>query len=162
SLNNSEALSYRPHDALNLTAFNHFYNLDYDRSVQEFEQILQRHQDDPFAVNHLLSAVLFRELYRMGALNTGEYANDSFIHTAHRSADTKAQQRIKDLVHRALALEEKRLKTNPNDVDALYARGVTRGLIASYTALVERAWCSPRRNAVGARHDREPVLELAP
>ena len=162
SLNNSEALSYRPHDALNLTAFNHFYNLDYDRSVQEFEQILQRHQDDPFAVNHLLSAVLFRELYRMGALNTGEYANDSFIHAAHRPADAKAQQRIKDLVHRALALEEKRLKTNPNDVDALYARGVTRGLFATYTALVERAWFSALRNAVGARHDHERVLELAP
>src|SRR5207244_7689230 len=64
--------------------------------------------------------------------------------------------------HRALALEEKRLKTNPNDVDALYARGVTRGLFATYTALVERAWFSALRNAVGARHDHERVLELAP
>lgn len=158
----SEALSYRPHDPLNLTAFNHFYNLDYDRAVQEFDQILQRHSEDPFAVNHLLSAVLFRELYRMGALNTGEYANDSFIHAAHRPADSKAQQRIKDLVHRALALEEKRLKANPNDVDALYARGVTRGLFSTYVALVERAWFSALRNAVGARHDHERVLELAP
>jgi tetratricopeptide (TPR) repeat protein len=158
----SDALSYRPHDPLNLTAFNHFYNLDYDHAVHEFDQILQRHPDDPFAVNHLLSAVLFRELYNMGALNTGEYANDSFIHAAHRPADSKAQQRIKDLVHRALTLEEKRLKTNPSDVDALYARGVTRGLFATYTALVERAWFSALRNAVGARHDHERVLELAP
>jgi hypothetical protein len=161
-VNNSEALSYRPHDPLNQTAFNHFYNLDYDHAVQEFEQILQRHADDPFAVNHLLSAVLFRDLYRMGALNSGEYANDSFIHMSHRPPDPKAQDQIKDLVHRAMGLEEKRLKTNPNDVDALYARGVTRGLFSTYTALVERAWFSALRNAVGARHDHERVLELSP
>lgn len=156
------SLAYRPNDPLNVTAFNHFYNLDYDRAVQEFEQILGRHPDDPFAVNHFLTAVLFRELYRMGALNSGEYANDSFIATPHRPADPKVKQQIKDLVQRALQLEEKRLSANPNDVEALYARGVTRAQFATYTALVERAWFSALRNAVGARRDHERVLELAP
>jgi len=155
-------LSYRPNDPLNATAFDHFYNLDYDRAVQEFEQVLQRHADDPFAVNHLLAAVLFRELYRMGALNTGEYANDSFIATPHRPADPKVRQQIKDLVLRALKLAEKRLSANPDDVEALYARGVTRAQFSTYTALVERAWFSALRNAVGARHDHERVLELNP
>jgi tetratricopeptide (TPR) repeat protein len=156
------SLAYRPNDPLNPVAFNHFYNLDYDRAVQEFEQVLGRHPDDPFAVNHLLTAVLFRELYGMGALNTGEYANDSFIATPHRPADPKIKQQIKDLVQRAQQLEEKRLDTNPNDVEALYARGVTRAQFATYTALVERAWFSALRNAVGARRDHERVLELAP
>jgi tetratricopeptide (TPR) repeat protein len=155
-------LSFRPNDPLNNAAFDHFYNLDYDRSVQEFDQVLQRHPDDPFAVNHLLTAVLFRELYRMGALNTGEYANDSFIRAAHRPADPKVKQQIKDLVQRALHLEEKSLSANPKDVDALYARGVTRAQFATYTAMVEHAWFSALRNAVGARRDHERVLELAP
>src|ERR1700684_4549956 len=96
----------RPNDALNRAAFDHFYNLDYDRAVQEFDQVLQRHPDDPFAVNHLLTAVLFRELYRMGALNTGEYANDTFVRAAHRPAAPKVKQQIKDLVQRATLLEE--------------------------------------------------------
>jgi tetratricopeptide (TPR) repeat protein len=157
-----ESLAYRPHDPLNLTAFNHFYNLDYDRAVQEFDQVLARHPDDPFAVNHLLTVVLFRELFRMGVLNTGEYANDSFISAPHRPADPKVKQQIQDLVGRALQLEEKRLSSNPNDVDALYARGVTRAQFATYTAMIERAWFSALRNAVGARHDHERVLELAP
>jgi tetratricopeptide (TPR) repeat protein len=155
-------LSFRPSDPLNHAAFDHFYNLDYDRSVQEFDQVLQRHPDDPFAVNHLLTAVLFRELYRMGALNTGEYANDSFIQAAHRPADPKVKQQIKDLVQRALQLEEKSLSVNSKSVDALYARGVTRAQFATYTAMVERAWFSALRNAVGARRDHERVLELAP
>ena len=157
-----ESLAYRPHDPLNLTAFSHFYNLDYDHAVQEFEQVLARHPDDPFAVNHLLTVILFRELYRMGVLNTGEYANDSFISAPHHPADPKIKQQIQDLVARALQLEEKRLSANPNDVEALYARGVTRAQFATYTAMIERAWFSALRNAVGARHDHERVLELAP
>ena len=99
-------LQFRPLDPLNAVAFDHFYNLDYDRAVKEFEQVLQKHPNDPFAVNHLLTAVLFRELYRMGALNTGDYANDSFVGTAHRPADPKAKERIKELVERAFNLEE--------------------------------------------------------
>ncbi len=159
---NSPSLAYRPHDPQNQTAFNRFYNLDYDRAVQDFEQILARHPDDPFAVNHFLTATLFRELYRMGVLNTGEYANDTFISAAHRPADPKIKQQINDLVNRALQLEEKRLAANPNDVEALYARGVTRAQFATYTALIERAWLSALRNAVGARRDHERVLELSP
>src|SRR6202030_3398982 len=156
------SLSLRPNDPLNRSAFDHFYNLDYERSVQEFDQVLQRHPDDAFAVNHFLTAVLFRELYRMGALNTGEYANDTFIRAAHRPADPKVKQQIKDLVGRALQLEEKALSANSKDVEALYARGVTRAQFATYTAMVERAWFSALRNAVGARRDHYRVLELAP
>jgi tetratricopeptide (TPR) repeat protein len=155
-------LSFRPRDPLNLVAFDHFYNLDYERAVQEFEQVLKRHPDDAFAINHLLTAILFHELYRMGVLNTGEYANDSFIKAAHRPASPQAQARIKDLVKRALTIEQNRLDANPNDVEALYTRGVTRAEFATYTALLEHAWFSALRNAVGARHDHERVLELAP
>jgi tetratricopeptide (TPR) repeat protein len=159
---NSESLAFRPHDPQNLTAFNRFYNLDYDRAVQEFEQVLARHPEDPFAVNHVLTAILFRELYRMGVLNTGEYANNTFVSAPHRPADPKIKQQINDLVKRALQLEEKRLAANANDVEALYARGVTRAQFATYTALIERAWFSALRNAVGARRDHERVLELSP
>ncbi len=143
-------------------AFEQFYNMDYDRSIQEFGRVLDRRPSDPSAVNHLLATILMRELYRMGAMNTGEYANDSFIGEAHRSADPKVKERIKQLVDRAEGIEEQQLKANPNNVDALYARGVTRAQFALYTALVERAWFSALRNAVGARHDHERVLELDP
>src|SRR5579863_142324 len=149
-------------DPLVDAAFEHFYNMDYDRSIPEFEKALDRRPDDASSINHLLTAVLLRELYRMGAMNTGEYSNDSFIGQAHRPADPKVKERIKQLVDRAENLEENQLKANPNDIDALYSRGVTRAQFSLYTALVERAWFSSLRNAVGARHDHERVLELDP
>jgi hypothetical protein len=149
-------------DPLVEAAYEHFYNMDYDRATQDFQKLLDKHPGDPAAINHLLTSVLMHELYRMGAMNTGEYANDSFIGEAHRPADPKVKDQIQQLVSRAETLEEQQLKTNPDGVDVLYARGVTRAQFAVYTALVERAWFSALRNAVGARHDHERVLELNP
>jgi tetratricopeptide (TPR) repeat protein len=158
----SSGQTFRPSDPSNPPAFEHFYNLEYDQAVQGFEQVVRRHPDDPFAVNHLISGLLIRELYRMGAMNTGEYADDSFIGQAHRPADAKVKAEIQQWVQKAEILEEHRLKENDKDIDALYARGVTRASFALYTALVERAWFSALRNAVGARRDHERVLELDP
>jgi tetratricopeptide (TPR) repeat protein len=155
-------LSFRPTDPLNAAAFDHFYNMDYERSIQEFTQILARHPDDPDAINHLLTTVLFRELYRMGALSSGEYSNDTFISARHRTADPRACAQIKSLVQKAEVIEDRRLEANPKDINAVYARGVTRAQFSTYTALIEHAWFSALRNAVGARRDHERVLELDP
>jgi len=35
--------SYRPSDPLNASAFDHFYNQEYDRAIAEFQQVEQRH-----------------------------------------------------------------------------------------------------------------------
>ena len=158
----AKAVHGAPHDPLTDAAFDHFYNMDYDRATQDFEKILEKHPDDPFAVNHLLTAVLMHDLYETGSMNTGDYANDSFIGRTPRPTEQKIKDRIKELVKRAQNLEEQRLKKNSNDIDALYCRGVTRAQFAVYTGLVERAWFSALRNAVGARHDHERVLELDP
>ncbi len=158
----SASTPLRPADPLNQAAFEHYYNLDHEAAIQDFERILARHPNDPFAVNHLISAIQIRELYRMGAMNSGEYSNDNFIGKAHRPADPAQKERIKQLVEQAEKLENAELARDPNNVDMLYARGVTRGQFALYTALIERAWFSALRNAVGARHDHERVLELDP
>jgi tetratricopeptide (TPR) repeat protein len=113
-------------------------------------------------VNHLMSVILMRDLYETGGMNTGDYTNDSFIGHAPRPTDSKIKTKIKSLAQRAEALEEQQLKANPNNVEALYCRGVTRAQFAVYTGLIERAWFSALRNAVGARHDHERVLELDP
>jgi len=151
-----------PRDSQTDLAFDHFYNMEYERATQEFERILEKRPNDPFAVNHLLTAILMQDLYETGSMNTGDYTNDSFIGRTPRPTDPKIKVRIKALAHRAESLEEQELKANSNDVNALYCRGVTRAQFAVYTGIVERAWFSALRNAVGARHDHERVLELDP
>jgi tetratricopeptide (TPR) repeat protein len=144
-------------------AFDRFYSLEYDRSILEFEKILELHPGDPFAANHLLQAVIFRELYRLNLLDTTLYAHDGFLSgKGSTAADGKVRERAQKLADLAIRLCDQRLRENPNDVDALYARGVTRGLRATYMALVDKSFFAALRNAVGARNDHERVLQLDP
>ncbi|MFB3917060.1 MAG: hypothetical protein ACE14M_10040 [Terriglobales bacterium] len=149
-------------DPVTRSGFERFYNMEYDKAVQDFEKSLKAHPDDPFAANHLLSAVLFKELYRIGALDSEMYANNSFLESKRFPIDPQARARILELMDRSGELCEQRLKADPDDVDALYARGVLRGLRSTYMGLVDKAWFAALRNATGARRDHERVLELKP
>jgi tetratricopeptide (TPR) repeat protein len=153
---------YHLDDPHTRAGFDYFYNLDYVHAIHEFDMALEAHPNDAAAVNHLLSGVLFQELYRIGALDSELYAKEGFLKSRQYPYDPKTRDRINELTNRALGLSEAKLKANQNDVDALYQRGVTRGLKSTYTALVEKAWFSALRSVVGARHDHERVLELQP
>ncbi|HLH08354.1 MAG TPA: hypothetical protein VKW78_14035 [Terriglobales bacterium] len=157
-----QILHFHPDDTYTRTGFEEFYSQEYDKAIHQFELSLQTHPDDPYAVNHLLTGVMFKEMYRIGALDSELYSKEQFLASKQFPMDPKVKSRIAELTERAQNLEEARLKRNPNDVDALYARGVTRGLHATYLALIEKAWFSGLRAAVGARHDHERVLELDP
>lgn len=149
-------------DPLVRAGFERFYNMEYDKAIQDFEESLKTHPDDPFAVNHLISAVLFKELYRIGALDSELYANNSFLDSKKIPIDPRVRARILELMDRSQKLCDQRLKADPDDVDALYARGVLRGLRSTYIGLVDKAWFSALRNATAARRDHERVLQLKP
>ncbi len=155
-------LKVRPDDAPTREGFEHFYNTDYDAAIRDFERAQKAHPDDPFAVNHLLQAVLVRELDREGAIDAQLYMGTEFLQTKNISIGPQARSRIQELTAHALSLSEQRLKANPKDTDALYARGVTKALHAIYAGLVEKAWFSALRGALSASHDHQYVLELSP
>ncbi len=150
-------------DALTRSGYDHYYNANYEDAVRDFSKVTEMHPDDPRALNHLLAAVLFRELYRAGALNTTLYSGDSFLDQKRRvEIDAKAREQIKQLADKSEQIADQRIAKNPSDVEAYYTRGVARGLEATYLGIAERAWFSALRNAIGARHDHERVLELNP
>ena len=150
-------------DATTRKGFDAFYNLDYDKSLRDFETALQAHPDDPYAVNHVLTTVIFKELYRIGTLDTEAYATDNFLDKKYlQPLDPKVHDWVNQLSERSIRLSDGYLAKNPNDVDALYARGVTRGLKSTYMGMAEHAWFAALRSALGARHDHERVLEIDP
>ncbi len=150
-------------DAATRKGYEYFYNLEYDKAIHEFELAQAAHPDDPFALNHLLGAVVFKELYRIGALDTEAYAADSFLDKKLAAPlDPAVRDRVKRLTDQGMALSQAQLNKNPNDVNALYARGATRAVNATYMGVANHAWIAALRSAVAARHDNERVLELDP
>ncbi len=150
-------------DPLVKEAYAHFYDLDYPGAVVRFERFHAAHKGDPQATAMLLEAMVFQELYREDLLDTTFYANDGFLTGKHvTEEDPKVRERIMALSEEAIHEADGRLGTNPNDVDALYARGWARALTCAYVAMVERAYWRGFRLATGAKDDHERVLQLDP
>ena len=119
--------------------------------------------DNPLAVDYVLDTVIFRELYRLDLLDTTFYAHDGFLNGKHAvAADPAVAERVNSLFNKAIDLSDQQLSKNPEDVDALFARGWARSLRAVYIGLVERSFVSALHVALQARSDNEKVLRLDP
>ena len=144
-------------------AFQHFYNLDFPGAVGRFRYYHAAHPGDPQATAYLLEAVLFEELYRQDLLDTTFYANDGFLTGRHATReDPKARELILGLADQVVSEADWRLSKNPNDVDALFARGWARSLKCTYLAMVDREFSAGFRLATKARDDEERALQLDP
>jgi tetratricopeptide (TPR) repeat protein len=149
-------------DALTRNGLAHYYTLEYDQAIREFQHAAELKPEDPQAWNHVLEAVLFRALYKYDALDTSLYTQQKFLDTKQVPMDEPTKKQIKELADKAQELAEKRLKSNPNDVEALYSRGVTKGLRSTYLALIEHSWFAAVRSSLAARNDHEQVLKMDP
>ena len=150
-------------DAQVKVALDDFYNLEYEKALSRFEHIEKLHPDDPFAVVHVLQATVFRELYRLNLLDTTLYAHDGFLSSGKAvSGDPAIRAQVDQLTAKAVKLCDGRMAKNPNDVEALYVRGVARGLKSTYVALVDRSFVAALRSALAARRDHERVLQIDP
>ncbi|MHB1698812.1 MAG: hypothetical protein ACYCSN_01535 [Acidobacteriaceae bacterium] len=155
-------------DPLNLDpavrdAFQHFYNLDYDGSLARFDAVLEKHPQDPMAVDYVLLVTLFRELYHLDLLDTTLYAHEGFLTSKRLVNESPAvRAQIMSLIDQATALSNDRLKINPSDKDALFTRGYARSMNATYIGLVDHSFVSGLHKALQARSDHEKVLQIDP
>ncbi|MGB8477238.1 MAG: hypothetical protein WCE63_00175 [Acidobacteriaceae bacterium] len=144
-------------------AYQHFYDLDYATAQTLFEKIAAQHPTDPMAVDYVLNNAVFRELYRLDLLDTTLYVEDGFLSGKHPVTENmQATRRILTLYQRALALSNRRLATNPNDADALFARGFATSLETLYIGMVEKKYVAALHMASASRKDDDAVLKLDP
>jgi tetratricopeptide (TPR) repeat protein len=150
-------------DPLVKQAYARFYLLDFPGAVEPLERLHAEHPGDPQPTALLLDALLFQELYRLDLLDTTFYANDGFLSGKHATQeDPKMRDRILGLADETIREADWRIGKNPNDIDALYARGWARALKCTYIAMVERGFSAGFRLATKAREDEMHVLQLDP
>ncbi|MGA7709413.1 MAG: hypothetical protein WCD77_16600 [Acidobacteriaceae bacterium] len=144
-------------------AYQHFYNLDYGTAQTLFEKIAAEHPNDPMAVDYVLNNAVFRELYRLDLLDTTLYVQEGFLSGKHPVVENmQARARIDALYQRVLDLSNRRLAANPNDADALFARGFATSLETMYIGMVEKKYVTALHMASASRRDDDAVLKLDP
>jgi tetratricopeptide (TPR) repeat protein len=143
--------------------YEHFYNLEYDEALADFDKAVAAQPDSPDLHNHVAEALVFREMYRDGALESELVTgNNSWLRRAKLNPTAETEKRFLGEIQKALELERARLRRNPQDPAALYAMGITYGLRANYFFLVKKAWRDSLSDATTARKLHNRLSELEP
>jgi tetratricopeptide (TPR) repeat protein len=143
--------------------FDHFYNLEYDQSIAEFRRLIGTEPANPSFHNHLAQAVLYREMFRGGALESELVSgNNPFLRREKLTTSPESEREFDTSLNKAMQIAEARIAKDPNDSFALYTQGVSYGLRANFNFLVRKAWMDALKDATAARKAHNRVVELNP
>jgi tetratricopeptide (TPR) repeat protein len=143
--------------------FDHFYNLEYPEAIAAFEKAIAQDPGDPQLHDHLAQALVFKEMFRNGALESEMVSgNNSFLRRPKMNPEPVTEKRFLDEIAKAMSLAHARLAKNPNDASALYAECVAYGLRSNYYWIVKKSWRDSLRDATSARHLNDRVEQLEP
>lgn len=150
-------------DALVAKGFQHFYNLEFDQALQAFQTEAKEHPRSPDAYNHVAQTILYREMFRSGALESELVTGrNPFFRREKMNPGPADEKEFRDSIGRAMTLAQARIMTHPNDVAAHYSLGVSYGLRSNYGFLVRKAYLDSLRDASGSRSEHKRVTELDP
>lgn len=145
------------------SGFDHFYNLEYPEAIADFQKAIAQNPGDPELHNHLAQAIVFREMYRNGALESEMVSgNNAFLRRPKLNPTPETEKWFLDEVAKAMQLAQAQLNKNPNDAEAMYAMGIAYGLRSNYFWVVKKAWHDSLKDATQARKLHNRVAELQP
>lgn len=148
-------------DSLKDPGFVHFYNNEYDQAIAIFEQEVKQNPTDPELYNHLAQSILYREMFRSGALESQLVSGSNpFLRRPKMEISAQDKARFNECIAKAMKLTQDELANNPNDVGALYAQAVAHGLRANYLFLVQRAWLESLHEITAARKADEQAVRI--
>jgi tetratricopeptide (TPR) repeat protein len=143
--------------------FDHFYNLEYEPAIAEFTREIKLHPNDPFSYTHLAEALLYREMFNAGALESELVSGNNFFLAKAKIIPAEAEQkRFDEAIAKAITLSESRLATNSQDTEALYALGVAHGLRANYNFLIRKLWRDSLKEFTQSRKLHQQALQIKP
>ena len=144
-------------DPLVERGYAHFYNLEYDEAIADFQAAIALHPNDPELHNHLAETIVFQEMYRDGALESELVSgNNSFLRRPKLNPTAQTEKWFLSEVGKAMALAQARIDKNPKDAAALYALGISYGLRSNYYWVVKKAWHDSLKDATAARRAARP------
>jgi hypothetical protein len=141
----------------------HFYNLEYGEAIAAFRAATTATPGDAGAWNRLAQAELYREMYRIGALQSTLYGKgDDFLAGKPLPPDPAAVAAFEDAEKQAEHLAGAALARDANDAQAHYNLAVAYGLQGNFDFSVEKSYWSALSDAKSARREAEAAHKLRP
>jgi hypothetical protein len=119
--------------------FHLLYELKPVEARGQFEAWQKSHPEDPIGSASEAASYLFEECYRQGILTSAFFLdNNRFLHKNPLKPDPELRSAFFAAEQQAQNLAQLRLKTNPNDTNALFAMDLSLGMQADYASLIDK------------------------
>jgi len=140
-----------------------FYNLDFNEALAIYEKAAAASPEDAEIHNHVAHTLLYRELFRNGALESEMVTgNNSFIRRAKLEVQPDVESRFNAEVEKAMAISQGRVNRNGKDTKALHALAVSYALRANYGFFVKKTWMASLSDSTKAHKLDTQVTEIDP
>src|SRR3954467_2888579 len=97
----AQTTAWAPYDS----AFNHFYNLEYDQAIEDLEKAVAKEPNSPALRNHLAQCIQFREMFKVGALESELVSgNNSFLRRPKIDTTPEIEKRFQAEVQKSIEL----------------------------------------------------------
>jgi tetratricopeptide (TPR) repeat protein len=144
-------------------ATNASYNLDFETAERGFDTLTHDYPDNPDYWNALASVRWLRIALKQQKLNLETFSGRSLGTRDSKDTVDPAEERLfRDTIAIAIQKADNILARNPNDVSALYAKGISNGTLGSFEATIKRSYVAAYSRARIARDLHEQVLKLDP
>lgn len=143
---------------------NALYNLDFSIARSGYETLTREYPDNPDYWNAVASSIWLEITYDQQKLNMESFSGGSSFGTkeSRDAVNPQDEKRLRDTLAKATAKADAMLKKNPNDVRALYAKGISLATLASFEGTVKRSYLSAHGKAKEAKSLHQQVLKLDP
>lgn len=141
----------------------HFFNLEFDQAIGDYTKLIEQNPADPIPYSDLATAQLYKEMYRLGLLDsTALMHDDRFVRDRHAQVDPMATQQVLDTLERSRRSAEKVLVRDPHNALALYSLCTDYALLGTYEFMLEKAWFAALRNGSRAQGYCEQARKADP
>ena len=144
-------------------ALNAAYNVEYQKAQLLLNAWLKEHPEDYRAWNYLAEAVLNEEMVKESLFSGNTYLNGGKVFQSRgQPLPDGFSEKLNTLLDRAETFEQRRLKQNSKDEDALYWLGVTYSTRAEFDFVLLRSYFAALREGRKAWQVNRLLLKLNP
>lgn len=143
--------------------FRLLYELKPEEARTQFSARQKAHPEDPLSSAAEAASYLFEECYRQGILTSEFFLDDDrFFGKLPVEADAALRKAFFAACNRAQDMARLRLKTNPDDANALFAMTLSLGMQADYASLIDKQQLDSLRMIREADKFAKKLLAVAP
>jgi len=143
--------------------FHLLYELKSQEARNEFEAWQKSHPEDPLGSASEAASYLFEECYRQGVLTSEFFLNDKrFLGKIPLKPNPQLRVAFFAADKRAQELAQVRLKTDPDDANALFAMALSVGMQADYASLIDKQQLDSLKKIREADIYANKLLVIAP